>query len=216
VPALSEKQPGARVMPVEMAAAPEKIDGRRERTKRTRAAIVAALTELLDEGRIEPTAAEIAERASVAVRSIGQHFASREELLLAVAEHHASRLARPELDAKAVDVTATFEERIESFVRKRVRVLEASRMMRGAAAVVMARSPAVAKALERVASQRRAETAHLFASEIAESADPEATERAVALLTSGRSWDALRGELDLSQKSSQRQLTSMLKTILAR
>ena len=65
------------------AAQPAKIDGRHERTKRTRAAIVGALTELLDEGRIEPTAVEIAERASVAVRSIGQHFASREELLLA-------------------------------------------------------------------------------------------------------------------------------------
>ena len=187
-----------------------KVDGRHERTKRTRAAIVAALTELLDEGRIEPTAVEIAERAKVAVRSIGQHFSSREELLLAVAAHHAARLTKPRIDAGA-----SFEERLEAFVEGRVHVLEASRTMRGAAAVVAARSPAVAEALERAAGERRAETARLFAVEIAASEDPEAVERTVALVTSGRAWDALRGEMGLSVKAARRQLAFTLRAALA-
>jgi polyhydroxybutyrate depolymerase len=187
----------------------EKVDGRRERTKRTRAAIVGALTELLDEGRIEPTAAEIAERAGVAVRSIGQHFASREDLLLAVAEHHQERLAH-----EAPDLASPFEERCTLFVAARARLLERSRAMRGAAAVVLARSPAVAKALERVAKERRAETARTFADEIARAVNPEATERTLALVTSGRAWDAMRGELGMSAKAAREQLSTMIRGAL--
>jgi AcrR family transcriptional regulator len=188
----------------------EKLDGRRERTKRTRAAIVQALTAILDEGRIEPTAAEIAERAGVAVRSIGQHFASREELLLAVSEHHASRLRRGKVEA-----ASSLEDRLGAFVTERARVLEASRAMRGAAAVVVARSPSVAKALERAAKDRRKETAALFAAEIAQQADPEATERALALVTSGRAWDAMRGELGLGVKAAREQMRTMISAALS-
>ena len=188
-----------------------KVDGRRERTKRTRAAIVLALTELLDEGRIEPTAAEIAERAGVAVRSIGQHFATREELLLAIAEHHAERLAH-----ETVNPRVGFEPRAAQFAAARARVLEASRAMRGAAAVVLARSPAVARALERVAKERRAETARTFAGEIAAAPDPETTERTLALVTSGRAWDAMRSELGLGAKGAREQLVKMIRAALGR
>jgi AcrR family transcriptional regulator len=171
----------------------EKVDGRRERTKRTRAAIVLALTGLLDEGRIEPTAAEIAARASVAVRSIGQHFATREELLLAVAEHHAERLAHAPVDA-----AASFESRCEQFIVTRARLLEESRAMRGAAAVVLARSP----------------TARTFAKELAAAKDPETAERTLALVTSGRAWDAMRGELGLGVKAAREQLGRMIRDTL--
>jgi AcrR family transcriptional regulator len=194
-----------------MTAIPQKVDGRRERTRRTRAAIVAALTALLDEGRIEPTAAEIARRAGVAVRSIGQHFASREQLLLAVTVHHAERLALPPLDADA-----PLPVRIEQLVLRRARVLEASMAMRRAAAVVLARSPAVARALERAAKERRAETSRLFAAELAAADDPQAAERTVALVTSGRAWDALRVELGLGVKAARDQLARMLEDALHR
>jgi AcrR family transcriptional regulator len=189
--------------------AAEKVDGRRERTKRTRAAIVLALTDLLDEGRIEPTAAEIAARANVAVRSIGQHFATREDLLLAVAEHHANRLAHEPLEAEG-----SFETRCEQFVVTRARLLEESRAMRGAAAVVLARSPSVAKALERVARERREETARTFARELAGAKDPRTTERTLALLTSGRAWDTMRGELGLGAKAAREQLARMIRDTL--
>jgi len=187
-----------------------KTDGRRERTKRTRAAIVGALTDLLDEGRIEPTAAEIAGRAGVAVRSIGQHFSSREELLLAVAAHHEQRLT-----PSPVDPALPFGERLEQFVTQRARTLEASLAMRRAAGVVLARSPAVAAALDRVAKQRRTEAARVFAREIGASKDPVAVERYLALATSGRSWDALRGELGLGVKAARAQLTFMVREALA-
>lgn len=188
-----------------------KVDGRRERSRRTRAAIVGALTALLDEGRIEPTAVDIAERAGVALRSIGQHFASREELLLAVAEHHTERL-QPE----PVDAAAPFEVRLERFTHARARELEASRAMRGAAAVVQARSPSVARALELVAERRREEAAAVFAKELAATTDPRATERSLALVTSGRAWDALRVELGLGTKAAREQIAALLRSVLVR
>jgi AcrR family transcriptional regulator len=191
----------------------EKVDGRRERSKRTRTAIVAALTELLDEGRIEPTAADIAKRAGVAVRSIAQHFATREELLLAVAAHHSQRL---EQDHGTLDGADSFEQRLDRFVVARARELESSRAMRGAAAVVLARSPAVANALQRVAERRRTETARIFAAEIARASDPKGTERTVALITSGRAWDALRTEMRLGQKAARDQLAMSLRWALLR
>jgi AcrR family transcriptional regulator len=190
---------------------PEKVDGRRERSKRTHAAIVLALTELLDEGRIEPTAVEIAARAGVAVRSIAQHFASREALLLAVAQHHTHRL-----EHEAVDAKAPFSARLQSFVAGRAKELESSRAMRGAAAVVLARSPAVAHALQKVAERRRTEGARVFAPEIAAASDPKAIERSVALVTSGRAWDALRVELGLGVKAARDQMSATLQTILER
>lgn len=193
--------------------ATEKVDGRRERSKRTRAAIVSALTELLDQGRIEPTAADIAKRAGVAVRSIAQHFATREDLLLAVAAHHSERL---EHENGVLDGGAAFDERLDRFVTARSRELEASRAMRGAAAVVLARSPSVADALQRVAERRRAETARIFATEIARASDPKATELTVALITSGRAWDALRTEMRLGQKAARDQLAMSLRWALLR
>jgi AcrR family transcriptional regulator len=193
------------------AAMTQKVDGRRERTKRTHAAIVEALTALLDEGRIEPTAAEIAARAGVATRSVGQHFASRELLMLAVASHHQARFA-----PSALDADAPLRTRLSSFVRDRTRILEASRAMRRAAAVVADRSSAVTNALARVARQRRQESARLFAAEIARSDDPTSTERTVALVTSGRAWDALRDDLGLSTKVATDQVARMLEAALRR
>jgi AcrR family transcriptional regulator len=190
---------------------PPKVDGRRERTKRTHAAIVEALTALLDEGRIEPTAAEIAARAGVATRSVGQHFASRERLMLAVAAHHQARLV-----PSAIDEGASLKVRLSSFVRDRTRILEGSRAMRRAAAVVADRSSAVTTALGRVARQRRQESALLFAAEIARCVDPLATERTVALVTSGRAWDALREELGMSTKAAAAQIARMLEDALRR
>jgi AcrR family transcriptional regulator len=189
----------------------DKVDGRRERTKRTHAAIVEALTALLDEGRIEPTAAEIAARAGVATRSVGQHFASRELLMLAVAAHHQARFAPPVLDA-----AAPLRVRLSSFVHDRTRILEASRAMRRAAAVVADRSSAVTNALARVARQRRQESARLFAAEIALTDDPLTTERSVALVTSGRAWDALRDDLGMSTKAASQQVARMLADALRR
>jgi TetR/AcrR family transcriptional regulator, regulator of autoinduction and epiphytic fitness len=186
-----------------------KLDGRHARKARTREAIVNALLELLDEGHAEPTAAEIAERAQVAIRSIGQHFKSREELLLAVAGRHSARLPTPTPPAPG----RTFEARLEHFVATRVRVLEASAAVRRAAQRDAGGSKAITKALAETARRRREELHASLGAELKKS--PTWLVSTCETLSSGAGWDALRHEQKLSPAVAEQVIVQALKRLLA-
>lgn len=62
----------------------EDIDGRRQRSARSRAAIITASLTLLDNGNLSPTAKQIAEEAGVGLRSFFRHFEDMDALLDAV------------------------------------------------------------------------------------------------------------------------------------
>lgn len=184
-----------------------KIDGRHLRKVRTREAIVDALLELLDEGIPQPTAAQIAERAEVAIRSIGQHFKSRDELLLAVAARHAQRLPVPTPPSPG----RTFQARLEHFVATRVRALEASAAVRRAAVRGAGDSKAIARALAETARKRREE---LLAS-ITELKGAEPWVVATAeTLSSGAAWDALRHEQRLTAAAAEQVIVAALRRLI--
>jgi TetR/AcrR family transcriptional regulator, regulator of autoinduction and epiphytic fitness len=168
-----------------------KLDGRHARKARTREAIVNALLELLDEGHTEPTAAEIASRAKVAIRSIGQHFKSREELLLAVAERHAARLPTPTPPSPG----RSFEARLTHFVTTRVRTLEASAAIRRAAQRGAGDSKAITRALAETTRKRREELQASLGAELKKAVAWRVS--AVEVLSSGAGWDTLRHEQKL-------------------
>lgn len=67
-------------------------DGRRLRSQNSRNAIVAAMLELVAEGRITPSAEEVASRAGVGLRTVFRHFTAMESLYAAMtgrlAEHY--------------------------------------------------------------------------------------------------------------------------------
>lgn len=194
--------------PLSPVTAAPKIDGRHLRKARTREAIVDALLELLDEGIPQPTAAQIAERAKVAIRSIGQHFKSRDELLLAVAARHAQRLPVPTPPGPG----RTFVARLEHFVATRVRALEASAAVRRAAVRGAGDSKAIAKALAETARKRREE---LLASltELQDAA-PWVVSTAETL-SSGAAWDALRLEQKLTAPVAEQTIVEALKRLIS-
>lgn len=99
----------------------EKVDGRRARGLRTRDAIVGALLELIGEGDIAPTAQRIADRASVSVRSVYQHFIDVEGLYAHGAEKMFEwvRTTSPDIDEHL-----PLERRLDAFVTSRTSVLE--------------------------------------------------------------------------------------------
>jgi AcrR family transcriptional regulator len=68
-------------------AKPVRIDGRRQRSERTRQTIVEAYLELLRESRHIPTAAQIAERAGYSIRSIFERFPDLHALRVAATDH---------------------------------------------------------------------------------------------------------------------------------
>ncbi len=195
---------------------PEPADGRRARSVRTRKAIVGALLELVSEGNFEPGASEIAGRAGLAVRSIGQHFASREALFLAAVEEHARRVAPRE----RVDARMPLRERIAVFAELRGRELEACTGIRRAAALLDPRSgragqTAIGRATDAAWQRRRRELAEVFAPELAARADAAALLDMLDLLAHGRTWDTMRLSLKLSPSDAAALLRRTLASLLS-
>src|SRR5688572_14227617 len=185
-----------------------KLDGRHARKARTREAIVNALLQLLDEGHTEPTAAEIADRAKVAIRSIGQHFKSREELLLAVAGRHSARLPTPTPPSPG----RSFEARLTHFVTTRVRALEASAAVRRAAQRGAGDSKAITRALAETARKRREELLASLGAELKKS--PPWLVSTAETLSSGAGWDSLRNEQKLSPAVAEQVIVQALKRLI--
>jgi AcrR family transcriptional regulator len=101
----------------------EELDGRQSRTARSRLAICEACLDLVQEGALQPSADQIAERAGVSRRSIFNHFADLAELYDSVAEVGMQRCA-PLLEE--ISEQAPPERRVERLVDVRTRFLEAT------------------------------------------------------------------------------------------
>jgi TetR/AcrR family transcriptional regulator, regulator of autoinduction and epiphytic fitness len=160
-------------------------DGRHARTTRTRAAIVDALLALVASGQPAPTAAEIAAKAKISLRSIAVHFPARDLLFAAAANRYHER---PPLPEPSPDLPV--ERRLAELLRIRAVELEASRPIRASAARLAAESTIAANALATSAARRREVVARVFAPEIARGG-PDLLE-ILDLLLGGRVWDALR------------------------
>ncbi len=97
------------------------VDGRRQRSERTRLLIIEAYLDLLRESPQVPTAAQIADRAGYSVRSVFERFADLLTLSLAVADH---AFAQGSAQAMPRHVDADRQTRIRSQVETRARVCE--------------------------------------------------------------------------------------------
>jgi AcrR family transcriptional regulator len=193
--------------------AARKIDGRHARSQRTRAAISRALYELIEAGVPSPTAQEIADRAGVALRSIRQHFETRESLFFEAAGHYAPRLVRRR---DGIDSRAPLSDRITRLAAARAEELETTGPLRRAVQRLESHSPSVAAAAERLARERRAEVEHAFGPELQRYSADDAGRRLDRLdaLTGGRFWDALRVDLGLEVPEATAQLAAALEDCL--
>ena len=97
------------------------IDGRRKRSERSRAAIITATLNLIDNGNFAPTARQIAEEAGIGLRSFFRHFDDMEALMDTIDQHmrgyYEPLFVRPFKDG-------TLEERIEDIVIDRSEAYE--------------------------------------------------------------------------------------------
>jgi len=188
-------------------------DGRLARGERARAAIVDALLALIESGELRPSAARIAQRAGVSLRSVFQHFSDVESLFAAAASRQTERLAPL---AGAVPDEGPFERRLDAFVRKRARLLDAISPVRRAAILMEPFSSELQGRLGAFRMLKAAEVRRVFAAELAQRA-PAARRRLLAALVAASSWSnwqALREHQGLSQAEARRVLRLTLATLL--
>ena len=106
--------------------APDEVDGRIARGKRARTAIVDALLALIEAGELRPSAARIAERAGVSLRSVFQHFRDVESLFAAMADRQRRvKTNAPETRPQLI-MMRPIQRRAPTF--SRIRLLGTSRM----------------------------------------------------------------------------------------
>lgn len=103
--------------------AAEALDGRQNRTARSRLAICEACLDLVQEGVLQPSADAIAERAGLSRRSVFNHFSDLAELYDAVVEVGVRRSA-PLLEE--ISSRLPVARRVERLTQVRAKFLEAT------------------------------------------------------------------------------------------
>jgi len=183
--------------PVEVPATPgapevePAVDGRTARATKTRDAIADAMLDLLAEGHLRPTAKEIAERASVSVRSVYVHFDDLEDLFCVAANRHFARIA-PMLTP--VPATGSLRERADTLVRQRVRLYAKVGAIGRATRLNAEFSPTLARILRDVRAQSQSDLERVFAQELC-TFDDRGRANALAILevlTGPGAWQTLR------------------------
>lgn len=192
-----------------------RVDGRLARSERSRRAVVTALLDLFEEGVLRPTAAQIAQRAGVSLRSVFQHFESLETLYTAAGDLQMERLA-PLL--VPIPTGGNFAARLTMLVTRRSRVLEAVSPVRRASLRVEPFSNEVGTRLETARRKGRVEVERVFAPELAELAPAERRDVAAALgaAASWSTWEHLRRHQGLSIERSRRVMARSIALLLGR
>jgi TetR/AcrR family transcriptional regulator, regulator of autoinduction and epiphytic fitness len=168
-----------------------KLDGRRARGMRTRAAIIDSLLELVGEGDLSPTAQRIADRAGVSVRSVYQHFNDVEGLFTEAADRarkNAEELREP------IDPGLPLDERVDRFVAVRSAILEELRAFIRAARLVEPSSDELRKYRVKLEKDARDELGRVFGRELgkADGATRRQLVAALDLLSTWSAWEHLR------------------------
>ena len=176
------------------------LDGRQTRTLRSRRAICDACLDLVQEGVLQPSADQIAERAGVSRRSVFNHWADLGALyddVVAVGMERCAPL-REEIP-RALPVGA----RVAKLASVSARFFEATTPFRRSMATSALVGPVRGEAMRvgrALLQQQRDQIAALFAEELAELAAQERAElvEALAVAVSPASWEHLRASRGLS------------------
>jgi AcrR family transcriptional regulator len=201
---------------VASSAATQPLDGRIERTQRSRLAICEACLDLVQEGVLQPSADQVAARAGVSRRSIFNHFRDLTALYDAVTEAGMQRCA-PLLEE--IPRSAPVAVRVARLADGCRRFFEATTPFRRALAAQALAGPERGQALRVVRTllrQQRDELAALFEGELAALAPAERAElvEALAAAASPSSWEHLRTSRGLSPQRARGVVARTLAALL--
>lgn len=196
------------------AAAPvPRIDGRLARSVRARAAIVQALLDLIQGGDLQPSAARIAERAGVSLRSVFQHFRDMESVYAAAADLQTERLAPL---FQPIPLDTPLARRLDAFVAQRTRILEVVSPVRRAGLLHEPFSREIHSRLTRFRGEKAGIVRTVFQREIAARPAGERRRFTAALVAtaSWSFWQALREHQGLSPQQAAQVVRHTLAALL--
>jgi TetR/AcrR family transcriptional regulator of autoinduction and epiphytic fitness len=140
------------------------VDGRTARADNTRRRIVSSMIALIEEGHLRPTAAAIADRAEVSVRSVFQHFNDLGALFQAAADstmHRVWSLVRPIPDS------GTLDERLTALLDMRWDIYDHIAAIRRAASLIEDQLPMFVEGRTQFRHMLRSVVDRVFAGELA-------------------------------------------------
>jgi AcrR family transcriptional regulator len=185
-------------------------DGRRERSRSSRAKIVAAMLDLVAAGEVSPSAAQVAEVAGVGLRSVFRHFADMDalyrEMTVAVEAQVLPIILRP-------PEGATWQERLSDIAARRAVIFETIMPYRISASVRRFES---AYLMEDYRRMQRLESESLLAHlPEAVRADTEGA-RALGVIFSFNTWRLLRLDQNMTVDEAAAVVRRMLADALVR
>lgn len=189
-------------------------DGRNLRRERNRETIVAALLHLYDEGHIDVSAAEIANRAGLSERSLFRYFDDVDDLYRAACDAQFDRIS---LLADISDLgRGSLASKVERFVNQRVRLFKKVGNIGRAARAYSHRVPLIQRQLSRERKILREQMLRHFDDELA---TMERTARLAAIagidvLCSYESYELMRHDQRLSDAAVKSALTISLTKFL--
>jgi AcrR family transcriptional regulator len=183
-------------------------DGRRQRTERSRTAIIEASLSLLEEGILVPTAQQISDRAGVGIRTFFRHFEDMNTLFEAVDNSIRSHYETLILTG---DRNGSLEERIDHAVDRHAAVYEQVANVILSAAAQRWRYDVLRKNYARSQRGLRKDLDNLLP-EIKDL--PQSTREAIDAIASFELWNRLREHQGQSKRSTISIVSSLLKTLI--
>ena len=182
-------------------------DGRRERSRSSRGRIVRAMMDLIVEGDIDPSAAKVAEKAGVGLRSVFRHFDDKEsiysEMNTILWEAYSPKLNYPfESD--------DWREQLLELIERRAKVWEKTAPFRLSTSLQRFRSPTLMENYQHLLAAERKARDNILPEQVKNDSNRE---RAILLATSFDTWRLFRHDEGLSNKKTIEVMQQLLRDI---
>lgn len=166
-----------------------RVDGRRARRERNRAAVIDALLSLIDENHLPPSTDDIAERAGVSVSSLFRYFESLDDLQEQTIQRHFERFA-PRFEIAAIGA-GSLADRIDRLVDARMTLYRSIAPVARLARSRRLENPRIADTLAGIRARFARQIRDHFAPELATLPRADGNDVVVLIdtLTSFESWD---------------------------
>lgn len=190
-------------------------DGRNLRRERNRNAVIDALLGLYHEGKLNPSSAEIAERADLSPRSLFRYFDDADDLSASAIDRQLDSVRH--LFRIDLEDDASLAHRVAALARRQAALFEAAGPTTH---VIRLRAPFNRVVQERLSTNRlrvRTQIAELFSAELGRMSGASATATLAALdvMCSWESYELLRRDQGYSEQEAESVMRRSLTALLA-